>query len=148
MSDSESLDLNALLKDKKKLLIEMLNLTQSQSIAIDEEKIEQLELLLDKKSSIMGEIDDLNSKFKDALGNDEIEDKTLLSSISEIKKILKEIKQIDDKNNENLSSAVSEMKGNLKDVRCGKRAMNSYGNSDPYKSFASLGGTLFIDQES
>ena len=148
MNESNVLSLVSLLEDKKICLIEIFKITRSQSTAIKEEEIEKIEILLDKKSSMIEEINVLDSKIKDIIGDNKIEDKTLLSSVAEIKEILKEIKQIDDKNNENLSTAVSEMKLNLKEVRCGQRAMKNYGNSDPYQSFASLGGTLFIDQDS
>ena len=148
MKDLSDLNLNNLLEDKKTFLLEILNLTKSQTIAIKQEKIEELESILDKKSIIIEKIDDLDYKFKDCLGDNKIEDKVLLSSIDEIKIILIDIKEIDDKNNENLSYAMPNMKEDLKDVRQGQRAMKNYGNADPYQSFASLGGTLFIDQDS
>ncbi len=148
MKDLSDLNLNNLLEDKKTFLLEILNLTKSQTIAIKQEKIEELESILDKKSIIIEKIDDLDYKFKDCLGDNKIEDKVLLSSIDEIKIILIDIKEIDDKNNENLSYAMANMKEDLKDVRQGQRAMKNYGNADPYQSFASLGGTLFIDQDS
>lgn len=148
MTPLNILSLNNLLEDKLSCLMKMLRLTQSQLTSIRDDEIENLESLLDKKSELIDEIDALDYKFKDELGDNKIEDATLLSSLAEIESILKEIKQIDDKNNEDLSNALSDMKGNLKDVRQGQRAMKNYGNSDPYQSFASLGGTLFIDQDS
>ena len=148
MTPLNILSLNNLLEDKLSCLMKMLRLTQSQSTSIRDDEIENLESLIDKKSELIDKIDALDYKFKDELGDNKIEDATLLSSLAEIESILKKIKQIDDKNNEDLSNALSDMKGNLKDVRQGQRAMKNYGNSAPYQSFASLGGTLFIDQDS
>ena len=77
-----------------------------------------------------------------------MKDKDLFNILSEIKEVLRKIKTLDDENNKNLSQAMIEMKGSLKETRETKRAMNKYGNSDPYQAFANQGGTLFIDQDS
>ena len=84
MTPLNILSLNDLLEDKLSCLIKMLKITESQSTAIKEEEIERIERLLDKKSSMIEEINVLDSKIKDIIGDKKIEDKTLLSSVAEI----------------------------------------------------------------
>ena len=138
-----------LLLDKKIVCLEtMLSLTSEQKIAIDNDDVENLESFLDKKDIIIKEIDEIDSIFDDNKSEELLQDKILKSKLNNIQSLLKNIKLIDDDNNNNLSKAIDENKHRLKDVRHGQRAMKGYSNSDPYASFASQGGTLFIDQDS
>lgn len=148
MEKRSILSLQNILMEKLLYLKDMLELTKAQSETIENEEIEVLDNLIDKKSALISKIDLLDCKFKDSKGEVSLEDKTLLEIKSQIEKVLIEIKTVDDENNKNLSIAMAEMKLNLKDIRQGQRAMKNYGNSDPYQSFVSQGGTLFIDQDS
>lgn len=148
MNNKITLRLQEILKDKLSGLSEMLRLTKEQSIAIKDEEIEVLDSLIDNKNNLISKINLLDSEFKNALEDNHIEENILRDIKTQINETLKEIKEIDDENSRNLASAINDMKLNLKEVRCGQRAMKNYGNSDPYQSFVSQGGTLFIDQDS
>ncbi len=148
MNETNILSLQNILMDKLLSLKEMSELTKEQSSAIKDEEIETLDRLIDKKSNLIAKIDLLDLEFSETVGDKNIEHKTLAEIKSQIKKTLKEIKTLDDENNKKLNIAIADMKINLKEVRQGQRAMKNYGNADPYKSFVSQGGTLFIDQDS
>lgn len=148
MEENVLITLMNLASEKKEYLDEMLILSQSQLQAIKEEEFEMLADILDKKDSLIDNINKVDLKYKEYKGESSIEDKPLLEILSQMNEVLSKIKIIDDDNNKKLQSSINDMKINLKDVRQGKRAMNKYGDADPYKAFASQGGTLFIDQDS
>lgn len=148
MGEIEMTELIGLTKEKKELLEEMLCLSEEQRKIIKNEAFEKLEDVLDKKDKIIEKINEIDSKFNKLNNNSEIKDKDLLNLLSHIKDILNDIKTLDDENNKELSEAMSDMTHEIKDMRQGVRAMQNYGNADPYQSFASQGGTLFIDQDS
>lgn len=137
-----------LITEKKLLLEEMLLFTKQQAKALKDENFEELEKLLDEKDVIIEKIDDIDLRFRSLKLEGQVEDEETLSLLSQIEKVLNNIKILDDANNKKLSQAMTEMKGDLKDLRQGKRAVDGYRSSDPYQTFASLGGTLFIDQDS
>ena len=141
LSVSEQL---SLIKEKKDLLNEMLLITENQAKITKEEEFEEIEKILDKKDLIIDKINDIDLK----LSGSNLEDEKLSDLNSQIKDILNKIKILDDANNKFLSKVTSKIGESLKEVRESKRAMNKYGNSDPYQAFASQGGTLFIDQDS
>lgn len=148
MVEVSNLTLQNLLMNKLLSLKEMLEFTKEQSRAIKQEEIEAFDSLIDKKEDLIKKIDQIDSEFEQTKEINNIDDKNITEIKLQIKKVLKEIKTIDDENNRNLVIVIADMKLNIKDVRQGQRAMKNYDNSDPYKSFASLGGTLFIDQDS
>lgn len=148
MEEKLLVSLVKLLQDKKICLDDMLVLSERETDAIVNREEIELTSILDKKDYLIDKIDVIDLDFKNTVNKQLLEDEKLSSVLSEINVLLNEIKSIDDENNKKLQVAIDEMKLNLKDVRKGKRAMSNYSNSDPYQSFASQGGTLFIDQDS
>ncbi len=137
----------SLMEEKKKLLEDMLRMTEDQAKFIIEEEVEKLEDVLYKKELIIDKINEIDLKAKGFI-LEEVEDEDLSNTLLQIKDILNKIKVLDDNNTQALAKAMTDMNNGLKEVREGKRAMENYSNTDPYHVFATQGGTLFIDQDS
>lgn len=123
-------------------------LSEEQSKIIKEEKFEKLEDVLNEKDRIIEEVNNIDLKIQQSSKQEKVNDQDIIDLQSTIKKTLIEIKALDDENNKKLLEAMSGMEHGIKDIRQGMRAMQNYSNNDPYESFAALGGTLFIDQDS
>lgn len=148
MDELDMTELIELIKSKKDLLNEMLLLSDKQAKVIANEEFEKLEGILGKKDKIIARVDEIDLKAKALNDGREIKNDDLLKLLSDMKKIINDISVLDDQNNKNLAKAMSNMTHEIKDMREGVKAMENYGNSDPYQAFVSQGNSLFIDQDS
>lgn len=137
-----------LIKSKRDLLNEMLLLSNKQAKLISSEEFDKLGEILDKKDEIIAKVDKIDLQVKTLSDGKEIKNDDLLDLLADIQKIVRSIGSLDNENKKNLSKAMSNMTHEIKDMREGVKAMENYGNSDPYQAFVSQGNSLFIDQDS
>ncbi len=135
--------------EKKALLIQILKLTKTQSDLIENEKIDDLSIVLVQKENLMQEIDILDKKFlslynsiKSDEGIDSLEKiniekyanlKSLKEVVAEINSVLNDISIIDRNNTIKMKSQVDKIKSDLKQVKQAKRAYKGY-NYEPVES--------------
>lgn len=135
--------------EKKALLIQILKLTKTQSDLIENEKIDDLSIVLVQKEKLMQEIDILDKKFlslynsiKSDEGIDSLEKiniekyanlKSLKEVVAEINSVLNDISIIDRNNTIKMKSQVDKIKSDLKQVKQAKRAYKGY-NYEPVES--------------
>lgn len=116
--------------EKKALLIQILKLTKTQSDLIENEKIDDLSIVLVQKENLMQEIDILDKKFlslynaiKSDEGIDSLEKiniekyanlKSLKEVVAEINSVLNDISIIDRNNTIKMKSQVDKIKSGLK----------------------------------
>lgn len=132
--------------NKKNLLNEILKLTKDQSLIINENDFEKLDLILDKKSKSMSDVDELDKKFlklySELKKEEDIEslediDSNKFKNIVDLKKIvsdlysiLEEISVIDKANTSIMDKHLEEIKSELKGVKDVKKAYKGY-NYEP-----------------
>lgn len=135
--------------EKKALLIQILKLTKTQSDLIENEKIDDLSIVIVQKEKLMQEIDILDKKFlslynsiKSDEGIDSLEKiniekyanlKSLKEVVAEINSVLNDISIIDRNNTIKMKSQVDKIKSDLKQVKQAKRAYKGY-NYEPVES--------------
>lgn len=134
---------------KKNLLMEIFELTKAQANFIEEDNMEEIDIILEKKEELMNKIDIFDKEFlenylivKKQEGIDSIDMidirkydnlKSLKNIVNEINTILNEIEKIDQKNILNMQSNISKIKSNLRQVKEVKRAYKGY-NYEPNES--------------
>lgn len=128
--------------EKKSILTKILDLTNLQSKAIENDNMEELSVILADKEKLMGNIDLLDKDFlalynaiKLDEGIDSIEKidigkyaniKALKEIVIEINAILNDISAIDRNNTIRMKSNIEKIKSDLKQVKEAKRAYKGY----------------------
>lgn len=137
------------LADKKiEYLQEMIFAYNEQAKCIEEDRFEDIEQVLDNKDNLIKKIDEIDALFNEKKSDELLKDDSLKSKLVQIKDILMDIKSIDDRYEEDMKKSIEDSKKDLKETRKNQVAMQQYSKSNPYQAFASLGGTLFIDEDS
>ncbi len=111
---------------KKQLLIQILGLTERQSVELEKEDLGEFESLLNRKERLFAKMKRLG---KDKAGERE-----------EYLPILTELIALDEANNERYHEVYEELRARVKGVRVQQNAVKAYNN--PYMS-APQGGILF-----
>src|SRR5690554_6278585 len=127
---------------KKEYLLDILDLTKKQENIIEEDKMDELDNIIQEKEKLMGKIDDLDCEFLTV--NNQIKEEEKIDSfeklpieryenVKELKAIVNEINNILntltilDKNNINKMKAnLEKTQSELKNVKVGKRAYKGY----------------------
>ena len=140
---------------KKEYLLDILDLTKKQENIIEEDKLDELDNILQEKEKLMGKIDDLDGEFLTVYNHIKEEEKIdsfeklpieRYENVKELKAIVNEINNILntltilDKNNINKMKAnLEKTQSELKNVKVGKRAYKGYSYGDV--------GSIFIDEK-
>ncbi|QXM05192.1 flagellar export chaperone FlgN [Crassaminicella indica] len=147
-------------KKKEEALKELLDLTKIQEALINNQDLENLAEVINKKQMIMKSIDDIDmhflgiyNRFKKALGIRAIEDidtskypalKDLKLNISNIMILLKAIEDIDKRNNSQLHAAFDKVKEDMKKLKAKKQSSKIA--SSYQRKYAAVQG-VFIDHK-
>lgn len=140
---------------KKDLLLEILKLSKEQERIIEEDKMEELDSILQEKEKLMGKIDSLDMDFltvynriKEEEKIDSFENlpidrygnlKDLKALVNEINNILNNLTILDKNNIGKMKANLEKTKSDLKNVKVGKRAYKGYSYGDV--------GSIFIDEK-
>ena len=140
---------------KRNILIEILDLTKRQKSYINEDNMDEVNIILQKKEELMKKIDIYDKEFihnyqivKNQEGIDSMDMidirkygnlKSLKSIVNEINTILNQITMIDQENMINMQSSIIKIKSDLKQVKEVKRAYKGYN----YES----GESILIDKK-
>lgn len=154
---SKLIRLIELLKDKKKLLSEMKELTKSQKDNITEDKIESLNDIIGEKGTIIKKIDEIDEEFssiynslKDMLKVSSLEQAEVLprnlltelkDNTKEVTGLLGEIAAIDDENRKMAKELKDSLAAEIKKINNSKQA------NAIYRSNTSFQGSYFIDKK-
>lgn len=142
-------------KDKKNMLEEILRQTEKQTDLIINDKLDEMEILLEEKQKIMNEIDLLDMRFleiyNDIKSTEKIDsihhiDINKYSNLKELKNIVKSINSILDKiskldkeNTSKMKESLESVRSNIKNVKNGKKAYKGYNKN--------YGGSILIDEK-
>lgn len=128
--------------EKKSSLDKMLNLTENQQKAIEEEDLDLIGTILEDKEKLIIKIDKIDIQFielynsikeKEGISSfDEIDVKkydnikNLKNIVSEINNILRKISNIDKENTKKMKLSITNIKLDIKNVKKGKEAYKGY----------------------
>lgn len=144
-----------LCRQKKEILLNILDLTKDQGRLIADDNLDDMETVLQSKQKAMEEIDILDLDFlrlyNEVKGTEEIESisnidinkysnlKDLKNLVASINSILDEISALDTKNTVEMRKNLKIIQKNIRNVKDGKKAYNGY-NKDPQ-------GSMLIDEK-
>ena len=142
---------------KLQLMVTLLEATQEQQQALEEENLEVLDQAIGKKNKIIEKIDVLDKEFaekyqdlKEALGIEDLSKveeepvegfKDLKKKIQEIMATANKVNQMDQENMKKMKKDMEKVQSKIKNARTGKKAMGSYNKK--YKQSESI----FIDKK-
>ncbi|NBG89398.1 flagellar export chaperone FlgN [Isachenkonia alkalipeptolytica] len=142
---------------KLQLMVTLLEATQEQQQALEEENLEVLDQAIGKKNKIIEKIDVLDKEFaekyqdlKEALGIEDLSKveeepvegfKDLKEKIQEIMATANKVNQMDQENMKKMKKDMEKVQSKIKNARTGKKAMGSYNKK--YKQSESI----FIDKK-
>lgn len=140
----------SLSKDKKILLNKILDLTNKQKMAIEDDDLDYLGLILEDKDNLMNKIDKIDIEFiklyntikktEDISTFDEIDVekynniKDLKDIVNDINKVLTEISNKDKENRRIMKLSLDNVKLDIKNVKKGQKAYKGYN----YESTSSM----------
>lgn len=144
-SEELVLELQGICSEKLNIMQQMLTLTKAQNtslLAIEDEKIDCLNQIIEEKQSLIEIVNQLDHDFlrnldvlKKLLNIDSLEEctqepvegfKELKGIIEEIMNISEEMRQLDKENMQRATSNMDELKKQLKSIKVGQKATNSY----------------------
>lgn len=145
----------ALSREKKNILDLILDLTNKQEKAIEDDDLDTLAFILEEKENLMSKIDTKDIQFlklyellKGKEGVDTFDEidinkynniKDLKNVVADINDILTEIYNLDKKNREKMKSNIDNVKLNIKNVKKGKKAYKGYNYEN--------GDSILIDEK-
>ena len=150
-------DLMPTLKKKKEYLFQMLQITEKQTIAIDNAEDNILENLINEKQKLIDCIDILDKVFLEKMdmikkhyGVNSLEDinvsvpelKLIKNEVFEIKEKLSEIFLKEKENSIKIKKEYDDIKNKLKEISGSKRAVSAYGGKNTQNS-----GGVFYDNK-
>jgi len=159
-SESLVIDLVHLVKEKKALMSNLLELTitQGKLILEDEDDISRIQVVIDEKQKLMKVIDNIDFEFLDKLDElkrllniktlDSLKEepvkgfRELKQEIQDIIKLTEELKQLDEANTQKAKANLDKVKEQLKVINVGKKASNSY-STNKYQQ----GQSILIDKK-
>ncbi len=140
--DKEFRNLADIVSKKKILLEEMLEYTRSQSQAITEDSLEQLQKLIDKKQKRIETINRLDDEFenifnqvKKGMGAESLEEikagningvLTLKNLVADVMKLVKEIGVVEEENRNKAKRLLNAFGSKIKNIKNGKKTNNAY----------------------
>ncbi len=141
-----------LLNTKRQKLLDILEITKRQTLAINNKEDESLDKYIDDKQAIINDIDDIDKQFieclnilKSQLGiksldetpKDKLEEfKLLKTCINENHTIIEEIISIEKENSVKLKAEFDDIKEKIKEISGGKRIVSAYENRPVYNDGA------------